>query len=191
MRIMGIDPGLATTGVGVIESEGDRWVLVASGECRTESQMPLASRLARIHGLVSQTVTLHRPDAIAVESVFTARNIRSAILMAHGRGAAILAASLSETPVHEYSPLEIKQSVVGKGRASKQQVMEMVRVLLGLDEPPSSDHQADALACALAHAYRSRLAMRSAALAGREDGLSETQRLLARARRSRSRRRRR
>lgn len=187
---MGIDPGLATTGVGVIESLGDRWQLVGSGEVRTHSSTPIAERLAEIHGLVGQTIDMHKPDAIAVESVFTARNTRSAILMAHGRGAAILAASLTRTPVHEYSPLEIKQSVVGKGRASKQQVMEMVRILLELEEPPSSDHQADAIACALAHAYRARLTMRSAALAARDDGLTETQRLLARARRSRKRRRR-
>ncbi len=157
MRILGIDPGLASTGIGIIEQRGDSWRVVECHEVRTSTATPLAQRLQRIHDLVADAIAEFHPDAVAVESVFFAKNVRSVVMMAHGRGVAILAASSARIPVFEYSPLEIKQSVVGKGRASKEQVMQMIKILFGLAELPPSDHQADALACALAHAYRSRL----------------------------------
>lgn len=158
MRILGIDPGLASTGFGVIAEAAGSWRLVDSGEVRTASTAPLGRRLAAIHDLVAGAVREHRPDAVAVESLFFAKNVRSAVLMAHGRGAAVLAAAQAGAEVFEYSPLEIKQSVLGSGRATKEQVAQMVKVLLGLAAAPASEHQADALACALAHAFRSRLA---------------------------------
>lgn len=192
MRILGIDPGLASTGVGVIERRGEVWRLVDAREVRTASSAPLAGRLQKIHELVAGEIAEFRPEAIAIESLFFAKNVRSAVLMAHGRGVAILAAASSRIPVAEYSPLEIKQSVLGHGRASKAQVMQMVKVLLGLGALPESDHQADALACALAHAYRSESKARLAE--GQEDespgaDRNEMKALLAQAKRPRRRRR--
>lgn len=157
-RILGVDPGLASTGVGVIEETADgRWRCLECGDVRSSPSMALADRLKRIHDLVRGMIDRHHPEAMAVESLFFARNVRSAVLMAHGRGAAILAASQAGIALHEYSPAEIKQSVAGGGRAQKDQIGRMVTTLLGMAAPPSSDHQADALACALTHAFRSRL----------------------------------
>lgn len=157
-RILGVDPGLASTGVGVIEqTPAGEWRLVHSADVRTSESTALPQRLKRIHDLVQQTIRDHAPDEMAIESLFFAHNVRSAVLMAHGRGVAILAASEARLPITEYSPREIKQSVVGNGNADKDQVMHMVKTLLALKAPPKSDHQSDALATALAHAYRSRL----------------------------------
>lgn len=193
---MGIDPGLGSTGVGVIESRDDVWRLVGCREARTNASSPLPARLKTIHDLVEDAIGDFKPDAVAIESLFFAKNVRSAVMMAHGRGVAILAAAASRVPVLEYSPLEIKQSVVGKGRASKLQVMQMVKVLLALPKMPESDHMADALACALAHAYRSR--MNDRIIADSEPGepesslaletLNPAKALLAQARRPRRRR---
>jgi len=190
-RILGIDPGLASTGVGIVERAGDGWRVVEAHEVRTTPSMALPLRLRRIHDLVGEAIDEFRPTAVAVETIFFAENVKSAVLMAHGRGAALLAAARAGAPVFEYSPLEIKQSVVGKGRATKQQVMQMVKVLLGLSEVPASDHQADALACALAHAYRNRLKVAVERTAANSidgaAGLTDAKRLLAMARRSRRR----
>lgn len=117
--------------------------------------MPMQDRLARIHGAVVKALEEFQPAAVAIEEVFFARNVRSAVLMAHGRGAAILAAARPGITLHEYSALEIKQSVVGKGRATKEQVQQMVTVILGLAQAPSVDHETDALAAALCHVFRS------------------------------------
>lgn len=186
MRILGIDPGLASTGVGIIERHGETWRLVAARDVRTTPSAPMPARLQRIYDLVEGSIREFAPDAVSIESVFTAKNIRTAILMAHGRGAAILAASNAKIPVFEYSPAEIKSSVAGKGRASKSQVMQMVKVLLALPGLPENDHQADALACALAHAFRAKLREQ---LAGQPAGeMSEAKLLLAQARRGRRRR---
>ncbi|MEQ8821393.1 MAG: crossover junction endodeoxyribonuclease RuvC [Sumerlaeia bacterium] len=190
MRILGIDPGLASTGVGVITDEGaeaGRWRVLAHDDVRTAAAVPMAERLAAIHRLVTETVAEYRPDVASVEAVFFAKNVRSAILMAHGRGVALLAAAQGGAEIREFSALEIKQSVVGKGRASKEQVMLMVRTLLDLEALPPSDHQADALACALAHAYRSRLVERLNAAGGVEANAG-AKALLAQARRGRRRR---
>lgn len=160
MIIMGIDPGLASTGVGVIESYGEgSWRSLYFCHVITATALSLPHRLDKIHGLVQSTIATYRPQAVSIESIFFAKNVRSAVMMAHGRGAAILAAAHSGVSPQEYSPLEIKQSVVGKGRASKEQVKRMVGILLGMEEPPESDHAADALACALCHAYRSSSAL--------------------------------
>lgn len=191
MRILGIDPGLASTGAAVIEagSASGPWRLVDAHEVRTGSKSPMPERLQEINALVREMIDRHGPDAMAVESLFFAKNVRSAVLMAHGRGAAILAAADCSVPVFEYSPLEIKQSVVGRGRATKEQVMQMVAVILKLAEGPASDHQADAMATALAHAFRTRTAVsraRAGAAGGEE---SPAKQLLAKRRPARRRRR--
>ncbi|MBX3728294.1 MAG: crossover junction endodeoxyribonuclease RuvC [Candidatus Sumerlaeia bacterium] len=189
MRILGIDPGLASTGVGVIERRDETWHLLAVRDVRTAPREPFPRRLQRIHDLVADCIGEFAPDAVAIESIFTAKNVRSAILMAHGRGVAVLAASSANIPVFEYTPAEIKSAIVGKGRASKSQVMHMIRVLLSLRAPVANDHQADALACALAHAFRTRLGEQlNPGDAATSETLSEAKLLLAQVRRGRRRR---
>lgn len=195
-RILGVDPGLASTGVGVIEQAPDgRWRCVECKDVKSSPSLPLAERLKRIHDLVHEMIERHRPEAIAVESLFFAKNVRSAVLMAHGRGAAILAAAQAGIALHEYAPAEIKQSVAGGGRAQKDQITRMVATLLGMSSPPGSEHQADALACALTHAFRARFdnaVQRSAKKVGSRESAAEASSakdLLARAFASRKRRR--
>ncbi|MDX1972552.1 MAG: crossover junction endodeoxyribonuclease RuvC [Candidatus Sumerlaeia bacterium] len=156
--ILGIDPGLGSTGVGVIRLQEDTWQAAHTGVVTTHAAQPLPARLHQIYTLVSRTIENYQPDCIAVEGIFFAKNVKSAVQMAHGRGVALLAAAESGIPIHELSPLEIKQSVVGKGRAGKEQVARMIRLLLQLPEgEPGTDHESDALACALAWAYRGRI----------------------------------
>jgi crossover junction endodeoxyribonuclease RuvC len=188
MRILGIDPGLASTGVGVIERRNETWRLLAARDVRTDAGEPLPRRLQRIHDLVAACLAEFVPDAVAIESIFTAKNVRSAILMAHGRGVAVLAASSANIPVFEYTPAEIKSAIVGKGRASKSQVMHMIGVLLALRQPVANDHQADALACALAHAFRTRLGDKLSVGDDASETPSEAKLLLAQVRRGRRRR---
>ncbi len=156
---MGIDPGLASTGVGVIERVGstDTMRLLASAHVTTHERQGMPERLAKIHDLVRETIERWRPGIVAIESVFFAKNVKSAVLMSHGRGAAILAAHMAGIELCEYSPLEIKQSVVGKGRASKDQVKKLVEILLKLDVVPASDHETDAIACAICHVFREKM----------------------------------
>lgn len=161
MIVMGIDPGLASTGVGVIEVLGPQdYRLLHSEFVLTGRGEAIPARLKRIHDLIAGVIERFAPSVVAVESIFFAKNVRSAVLMAHGRGAAVLAASQSGVAVAEYSPLEIKQSVVGKGRATKEQVQRMVEILLNLESAPRSDHETDAIACALCHVFRSAAATR-------------------------------
>jgi crossover junction endodeoxyribonuclease RuvC len=154
MILMGVDPGLASTGVGVIRLVGREWQYVHAEHILTAPSAPLSKRLDAVHQLVARMIREHQPAALSIESIFFAKNVRSAVLMAHGRGVAILAASQSNIPVEEFSPLEIKQSVIGKGRATKEQVKQMVTAILRMETPPSTDHAADALAAALCLAYR-------------------------------------
>lgn len=171
MIVMGIDPGLASTGVGVIEVRGPQeYRLLHSEFVLTGRGEAIPARLKRIHDLIAGVIARYRPAVVAVESIFFAKNVRSAVLMAHGRGAAVLAASQSGVEIAEYSPLEIKQSVVGKGRASKDQVQRMVEILLNLESSPRSDHETDAIACALCHVFRSAAASRFRRAASGEKG---------------------
>ncbi len=176
MIVLGIDPGLASTGVGVVREDEQRALrLVASGHLITTTATPLPERLLMIRRLVSEAIRDHRPDVVSMESLFFAKNVRSAVMMAHGRGAAIVAVAEHGIPLFEYSPLEIKQSVVGKGRAAKEQVSQMVAVLLGLAESPRSDHETDALAAAICHAHRHRAFERLGGAAGRAAPAGESE----------------
>ena len=151
MRILGIDPGSRFTGFGVIDTEGPRLSYLASGCIRiTDTSLP--DRLKTIFDGMTEIVRLHRPDIIAIEKVFMARNADSALKLGQARGAAIAAVLQSDLPVAEYTALQIKQAVVGNGRAAKEQVQHMVRSLLRLDGQPQAD-AADALACAICHAH--------------------------------------
>jgi len=152
VRILGIDPGLGLTGYGVIEKEGAAIVYVASGRIRTDGEAPLALRLATILKGLAEVVERFQPGEAAIEQVFVNVNPRSTLLLGQARGAAICAAVTARLPVAEYTALQVKQAVVGQGRASKEQVQEMVKRLLRLSAYPTTD-AADALACAICHAH--------------------------------------
>ena len=151
MRILGIDPGSRFTGFGVIDTEGSRLSYHASG-CIKITDTSLPDRLKTIFHGMTEIVRLHEPDFVAVEKVFMARNADSALKLGQARGAAIAAVLQVNLPVAEYTALQIKQAVVGNGRAGKEQVQHMVRALLRLGGHPQAD-AADALACAICHAH--------------------------------------
>lgn len=153
-RILGIDPGLGSTGVGIIEESASGWVYVESRVVLTNASQEMPKRLLAIYELVQQAIKTYAPTCAVVEGIFFAKNVKSSVQMAHGRGVALLAAAETSIPVYELSPLEIKQSVVGKGRATKEQVSKMVMLLLQLADAPKTDHESDALACAIAWAFR-------------------------------------
>jgi len=152
MIILGVDPGIATVGFGLIQASGSRQSLLRCGVIRTPAGIRLALRLKQIHDDVSELLDLYRPDAIAVEELFFNTNLKTGISVAHGRGVLILAGEQRNVPMFEYTPLQVKQTVAGYGRAGKKQVMEMVRRLLSMDEVPRPDDAADALAVAICHA---------------------------------------
>ncbi|MBF0340040.1 MAG: crossover junction endodeoxyribonuclease RuvC [Magnetococcales bacterium] len=154
MRVLGIDPGTTATGWGVVESAGSRFLHVAHGCIRTSSGDPLPERLGRIFAGLSEVIRIHHPQAVTVEEIFVSVNVQSALKLGHARGSAIVAANASGLPVFEYTALQVKQAVVGYGRAEKQQVQAMVRMLLSMSVAPPQD-AADALAGALCHLQRS------------------------------------
>ncbi len=151
MRILGIDPGSRSTGFGIIERNGQRTAYLVSG-CIRSVEGGLAERLAEIHRGLSEVLDEFRPDIVAIENVFVRHNVASALKLGQARGVAICAVALRAIPCREYSPNEIKQAVVGRGHASKEQVQHMVKALLELPAKPQAD-AADALACALCHAH--------------------------------------
>ena len=153
MRIFGIDPGSERTGYGCVESDGRRHVLVTCGAVSSPPRDTLPNRLARIHAELSALLASCRPDCVAIENLFHAANVRSALKLGHARGVAMLAAVEAGCEVVEYTPAEIKRAVVGYGRAEKQQVGQMVRLLLGLRSAPSPHDAADALAVAICHLH--------------------------------------
>jgi crossover junction endodeoxyribonuclease RuvC len=150
-RILGIDPGLAVTGYGILDINSNRLTYVASGRIRTPGG-PLALRLKAILDGLNEVIAAHRPQQIALEKVFVNVNPHSTLLLGQARGTAICAAVLHGLPVAEYTALQVKQAVVGNGHAQKRQVQDMVRRLLQLRADPSPD-AADALACAICHAH--------------------------------------
>jgi crossover junction endodeoxyribonuclease RuvC len=157
LRVLGVDPALAgATGYGIIEFVGSTPHLIRFGSFKLPARATLAARLYEIHSLISRLVAEFMPDAVAVESVFTALNVRSALRLAEVRGVVLLAAAQASIPAHSYSPREVKSSVAGYGAASKQQMQQMVSSALGLTEIPEPSDAADALAVALCHAHLSR-----------------------------------
>jgi len=153
-RVLGIDCGSRATGYGLIDTDGRSSSLVASGVIRPRSQSAFAERLRHISQSLRELIQTYSPAEVAVEGVFHSVNVRSALQLGHVRGVALLIAADAALPIHEYSPLEIKSSVVGYGRAEKSQVQQMVALLLRLHERPPED-AADALAVALCHAHHS------------------------------------
>ena len=152
IRILGIDPGLGITGYGVVEKQGSTLAYVASGRIVSDAKLDLARRLASILAGLDEVICEFTPMEVAVERVFVNVNPHSTLLLGQARGAAICAAVLKRLPVAEYTALQVKQSVVGQGRAKKEQVQEMVKRLLNLPGYPGTD-AADALACAICHAH--------------------------------------
>ena len=155
MRILGIDPGFATVGFGVVDSEGGKQQLVKCGVITTPAHTSLASRLSQLYDDLTQLLELFRPDAVSVEELFFNTNITTGIAVAHGRGVILLACEKAGVKIYEYTPLQVKQAVVGYGRADKKQVMEMVKRICRLSAPPRPDDAADAVALALCHARSS------------------------------------
>lgn len=154
MRVLGIDPGTLVTGYGVVEQRGASLVHLASGVL-APAPGEISVRLAAIFASLERLLETWRPDAVAVEDLFHARNAKSALTLGHARGVALLAAGRAGVPVHAYAPPFVKKAVVGHGRAEKAQVQHMVRALLALDEIPAED-AADALAVAICHCHRAR-----------------------------------
>ncbi len=168
LRILGVDPSVAgATGYGVIEIDGSATRPMRFGALRLPDRVTFAVRLREIHFLISGLVQQFSPDAVAVESIFAALNIRTALKLAEMRGVVLLAAAQAQIPAHSYSPREVKASVAGFGGASKQQVQQMVRSLLDLPAAPQSTDAADALAVALCHAQAERARQRMAVASGR------------------------
>ena len=153
MRIFGIDPGSARTGYGCVDTDGSRHRLVTCGVLSQKAGDALPQKLEAIYDGLLERISAARPDCVAVENLFHARNVRSALVLGHARGVAVLAAVRAGVPVVEYTPAEVKLAVVGYGRAEKPQMQRMVQLLLGLDTAPSPHDAADALAIAICHAH--------------------------------------
>jgi crossover junction endodeoxyribonuclease RuvC len=157
LRVLGVDPAVVgAIGYGVIQTEGSRATCMRFGALKLPRQLTFAFRLREIHCLIAGLVEQFQPDAVAVESVFTSLNMRTALKLAEMRGVVLLAAAQAQIPAHSYSPREIKASVAGFGAASKQQIQHMVRSLLDLHAIPEPADASDALAVALCHAHLSR-----------------------------------
>jgi crossover junction endodeoxyribonuclease RuvC len=150
--VLGIDPGTANTGYGVVLAHGQRLAALDGGVIATDSHEPLERRLVRIHARVCDLIREHAPQAVAIEDIFFGNNARSAFSVGHARGAVMLSAGMCGVQAYSYTPQAVKQAVCGSGRAEKDQVQRMVRALLSLDEVPEPDHAADALAVAICHA---------------------------------------
>ena len=152
MRILGIDPGVATIGFGLVEADRGRQQLLRYGVITTPPGIPLSSRLWQISEDMSNLLTQLKPDEAAVEELFFSKNITTGIAVAHGRGVLLLELEKAGIPVYEYTPMQVKQAVAGYGKAEKRQVMLMTQRLLKMKEIPRPDDAADALALALCHA---------------------------------------
>ena len=152
MRILGIDPGVATVGFGLVESDRTGQRMLQYGAIMTPKELSLAERLVQIGNDLETLLAQFRPDAIAVEELFFSNNITTGIAVAHGRGIILFTAQRSGIPLYEYTPMQVKMAVTGYGKAEKHQVMDMTRRLLKLKSVPKPDDAADALAIALCHA---------------------------------------
>ncbi len=155
---MGIDPGVANTGFGVIRVAGGQMVAVDGGVIELDPDQSPETRLARIHEELAKLIAWHEPAAVALEDIYFNKNVRSALAVGQARGVAMLAAAQHGTPCFDYTPQAVKMAVCGTGSAAKRQVQRMVGALLGLARDPESDHTADALAVAICHAGHARTA---------------------------------
>lgn len=157
MRIIGIDPGTGILGFGVVDVVGGKAKLVDAGVIKTPAHTPLDERLEDIFDSLTEIITATKPDAMSIEKLFFARNVTTAMSVSHARGVAMLTGRKAKLPISEYTPLQIKQTLTGYGKADKKQVQEMVRIQLGLREAPKPDDCADALATAITHYLMQRM----------------------------------
>jgi crossover junction endodeoxyribonuclease RuvC len=157
MLVLGIDPGTAITGYGLVKGEGDDLTLVAYGTITTSSDWALPERLQRIYQELTALIEDQQPTTAAVEELFFSKNVRTALSVGQARGVALLAAANAGLPIHEYTPLQVKQAIAGYGRATKDQVQQMVKMLLALDCVPQPDDAADAIAVAICHIHSAKL----------------------------------
>ena len=153
MIVLGIDPGYAIVGCGVVEYKSNHFRVLEYGAITTEAHTPFNDRIEKIFDEAYALIQKYRPDAMAIEKLFFNTNQKTAIDVAQARGALVLAAQKCRVPIFEYTPLQVKQSVVGYGRAEKKQVQEMTRVMLNLEKIPKPDDAADALAMAICHCH--------------------------------------
>jgi len=158
MIVLGIDPGTASTGFGVVRSHGTSLAALDNGVIQTPAGIPLERRLADIHARIGELLDEHRPDGVAIEELYFGANVRTAFAVGQARGVVLLAAGQRGIPSRSYTPQQVKGAVCGNGRADKTQVGRMVARLLGLPDPPSPDHAADALAVAICDVNRAPLA---------------------------------
>lgn len=156
MLTLGLDPGLALTGYGLVGWEGEALRAIEYGVISTPASEPPAQRLQLLYGGLRQVISRHRLTEVAVEQLFFSRNARTALAVGQARGVALLAVADAGLPVSEYTPLQVKRAIVGYGRGTKHQIQQMVRILLGLKEVPQPDDAADALAVAICHLHSAR-----------------------------------
>lgn len=156
MRIIGIDPGTGILGFGVVDFSGGKSTMVTAGVIRTPPHTPLDERLEDIFDGLTEIIVETNPDVMSIENLFFARNVTTAMSVAHARGVAMLTGRKAKIPIADYTPMQIKQTLTGYGKADKKQVQEMVRIQLGLKEVPKPDDCADALAAAITHGLMSR-----------------------------------
>jgi crossover junction endodeoxyribonuclease RuvC len=154
MIVLGIDPGTANTGYGVVSDGRGRMHALDGGVIETRPGVPVEQRLAQIHARIAELIEEHRPDAVALEDLYFGANVRSAFAVGQARGVVMLAAGQAGIPCASYTPQQVKGAVCGSGRAAKDQVGRMVQALLALTLPPTPDHAADALAVAICHVNR-------------------------------------
>ena len=153
MIVLGIDPGTAITGYGLVQEDNGQARALAYGAITTPSDLPLPERLKLLQRDLAAVIEQYQPDQSAVEQLFFNKNVRTALAVGHARGVVLLTLAQASVPIYEYTPLEVKQAVTGNGRADKRQVQQMVTLLLGLNKVPKPDDAADALAIAICHAY--------------------------------------
>lgn len=158
MLVLGLDPGLAITGYGFVEGDGDNLRALSYGVLRTSSHLPLAERLLQLHEGLSELLVRYRPDVVALEELFFSTNARTAITVGEARGVLLFTMAEASLKVVEYTPLQVKQAITGYGQADKAQVQQMVRLLLHLAEIPRPDDAADALAVSICHHHSARMA---------------------------------
>ena len=156
MRILGIDPGFAITGFSVIDYEGNKFKLITSGAILTEAHTSFPLRLEQIYNQLNQIITEYKQDAMAIEELFFNNNAKTAINVAQARGVILVTAKLNKVPIYEYTPLQVKQAVVGYGRADKMQVQRMVKMILNEENLPKLDDTTDSMAMAICHAHSSK-----------------------------------
>ena len=168
MRLLGIDPGVAIVGFGVVDSEGGTQRMVQYGAINTPANTPLAARLVQIEQDLMELLQQFEPDEVAIEELFFSKNITTGIAVAHARGVILATVEKAGIPLYEYTPMQVKQAVVGYGLAEKNQVMDMTKRLLKLRSVPKPDDAADALAIAICHARSATSLLRRVAPQGKE-----------------------